>query len=281
MMKNHYNYLDENKKILLIDTSTVVTNKLKIKLNYLNFDIYIANDIKTVHKYLEEDCITFFGIVCEIDMPKIDNQIEFLKYILSKCATVIVLSSNDDDSIIYEVLTYNIVDYILKSKDEDLDYAAEMMSRIFRYKNYKILLIDENKENQKKLKDFLETLMLTVLISTNKKQSLELIKKYKNICLVLINDNLSSISAKDLIVHIRKEYAKNDLNIVTVVKKNDHEESSQVLKYGANAYVYDDLSKEQVCLVVHNLLDVYENKIITNNTKEQIQRYKTKITKYN
>ncbi len=278
-MKNYYNLLEENKNILVIDTSLVVTNKLKNQLEKIGFSVFIANNIATVHKYLEEDYILFFGIICEIDMPKVENKLEFLKYLNCRCSSIIVLSSNNDESFIHDILSYDIIDYILKSKEEDLVYATQMMERIYRYKNYKILLLEENLINQNKIKKHLENLMLKVLICNNIQQSLTLIKKHKDICLVLVN-KLEQTNTNKIITKIRKEYTKDDLNIIAIVNKENNEESSSALKYGANAYIYDDLSKEQVCLVVNNLLDVYENKAFTNNIREQIESYTTKLSKY-
>ena len=45
-------------------------------------------------------------------------------------------------------IEHNALFYLATSTPSD----AEMMSRIFRYKKYKILLMDQNKENQEKLK---------------------------------------------------------------------------------------------------------------------------------
>ncbi len=280
MMNNYYNLLEENRNILIVDTSLVITNKLKQRLKEFNFNVFIANDIETVYKYLEEDYIPFFGIICEVDMPRIDDKIAFLKYLINKCAIIIVLSSSDNETFIHEVLNYDVVDYILKSKEEDLIYAAEMMSRIHRYKKYKILLIEHELENQEKIKKYLEALMLKVIISNCEQQTLDLLDRYDDICLVLINNNLEDITINELILQIRKKYSKDDLNIVAVVPKDNHEASSRVLKNGVNAYVSDDLTKESVCLVINNLLDVYENKLITNKTKDQIQEYTSKLSKY-
>ncbi len=278
-MKLNHNFLEKNRNILVIDTSLVVTTKIKLKLEEMNFNVYIANDLNTVHKYLEEECISFFGIICEIDIPNIDSKIDFLKYLLNKCSTIIVLCSNHDESFIHEVLTYNVVDYIIKSKEEDLIYASQMIERIYRYQKYKILLIDNNKNNQEKVKIYLESMMLKVLISNTTEQSLYLLNTYNDICLVIVN-NLEDSNTNKLITKIRSIHSKDDLNIIAIVEQDNHEQSSLVLKYGASAYIYNTLTKEQVCLVVNNLLDVYENRLITNRTKEQIEEYTTKLSKY-
>ena len=112
-------------------------------------------------------------------MPDVSNKIELVQYFLDKSYATIILSSNDDQKVHEEISNLNIVDYIVKKSENDLNYAAEMMQRIYTYQNHKVLIVDDSKIALAKAKKNLEILKLKALIAYDGIEALKVIEKHQ------------------------------------------------------------------------------------------------------
>jgi DNA-binding response OmpR family regulator len=177
---------DSMVKVLVIDESEVITTGLKIKLERAGFEVYVAHDVEMVYYYIDELFIDFFAVIMEVDMPNIKSHDKFVEYMTGKLITTILLSAISDNEFISKMLKHDVVDYIIKSREEDLIYAVDMVQRLNVYKEHTVLVIDDSKIAQRTTKKNLEILKFKVLLADDGKE-IELRPNSKKRHIVLSN----------------------------------------------------------------------------------------------
>lgn len=270
----------KRENILVVDSSQLITSALKAKLEKAGFNVYVAHNIQMVYFYIDEEFIDFFGAIVEVDMPNIKSKEKLIEYITSKRIATIVLSALWEKSFIESMLKLEIVDYIVKSREEDLNYAVDMMKRIAVYKDHKVLVIDDSVLAQKTAKKNLEVLKFKVLVAEDGIEGLEVFQKHPEIKLILTDYNMPRMNGFDLILNLRKKYTKEELIIIAVTAADDPKTTSMFLKYGANGYVSKKTTKEELNYTINNLMDVLQNKEEATRVKRQIEEYTTQLSKY-
>jgi len=266
--------------ILVIDNSLIISEGLKIKLKNIGFNPYIANTLEQAYEYIEEDFIDFFATIMEIDMPNIKSYDTFVKYITKKGVATLILSSIDDSAVMQTMLKEDIVDYIIKSREEDLNYVVDMVKRINIYKNHTVLVVDDSKIAQKTSKKNLEILRFKVLLADDGEHGLDVFKRHPEIKLILTDYNMPIMNGFDMILKLRKDYTKEELIIIAVTAADDAKTTSMFLKYGANGYVSKKTTKEELNYTLNNLMDVLQNKEEATQVKLKMQEYTNQLSKY-
>lgn len=266
--------------VLVIDSSKTITEALSVKLTRAGFKPYIALDIDMVHYYIEEKFIDFFAVIVEVDMPNVKEKERFIEYISAKSTSTIVLSAISDKVFIEKMLKCEIVDYIVKSREEDLNYAVDMVKRINVYKEHTALVIDDSVVAQKTAKKNLELLKFKVLLAEDGVKGLEVFKKHPEVKLILTDYNMPNMNGFDLVLNLRKTHSKEELIIIAVTAADDPKTTSMFLKYGANGYVSKKTTKEELNYTINNLMDVLQNKEAAAKVKMQIEMYTTQLSKY-
>ncbi len=268
------------KNILLIDYSDIVTTALKVKLTKFGFTVYCCSNISEAYTYDKESFIDFFGVIMEINMPDVSNKIELVQYFLDKSYATIILSSNDDQKVHEEISNLNIVDYIVKKSENDLNYAAEMMQRIYTYQNHKVLIVDDSKIALAKAKKNLEILKLKALIAYDGIEALKVIEKHQDISLVLTDYNMPNMNGFELTLALRKNYSKDELIIIAITAADSPKIATMFLKYGANGYISKKCSKNELNYTINNVMDVLENKQKAVKVRQQLEHDTKKLSKY-
>ncbi|NQY94525.1 MAG: response regulator [Campylobacteraceae bacterium] len=268
------------KNILLIDYSDIVTTALEIKLKKFGFSVYCCSSIGEAYTYDKESFIDFFGVIMEIDMPYVSNKTELVQYFLDKNYATIILSSNDDKKELEEISTLNIVDYIVKKSENDLNYAAEMMQRIYSYQDHKVLIVDDSKIAIAKAKKNLEILKLKTLIAYDGLEALKVIEKHQDISLVLTDYNMPNMNGFELTLALRKKYSKDELIIIAITAADSPKVSTMFLKYGANGYISKKCTKNELNYTINNLMDVLENKQKAIKSRQQLEHTTQQLSKY-
>jgi len=266
--------------ILVVDSSDIVTTGLNIKLERVGFKVYIAKNETEARAFIDEKFIPFFGVISDVDFEDCNDEQEYIKYLTHKRIATIVLSSVETNEIYKSISKLNIIDYITKTKEEDLNYAVDMMSRIRSYRSQKVLIVNKSDEFLQTAKQNLEALMFNVLIANDGDSANAMISEHKDVKLLLIHKDVDGINGFELTLLLRKYYTKEDLIILAVTPSSDPKTTSMFLKYGANGYVPENVTRDELNYSINNLMDVLNNKEEALRVKQQIQDYTMQLSKY-
>lgn len=275
------NYMEKNmNNILIVDNGLSISRALEIKLQRSGFEPFVAHSKQDAYHLITEKFITFFGVIMEVDLDDTEDKLELVRFMTDRRIATIVLSSISNDTIIASMQTLNIIDFIQKEKEEDLNYAVDMMSRIKKYKDQKVLIVHESKDFLHYVKQNLEALMFNVLIAVNAEDANRVMSEHDDIRLALISSDLQGINGFELTLSFRKRFSKEDLIIVAIARVDDPASTSMFLKYGANGYVSNRCTRDELNYTISNLMDVLHNKEEAIKAKKQIEEYTTQLSKY-
>ena len=266
--------------VLIVEDSQMIVSALKQKLLRAGFNTYEACDIKQARIYIEEEFVDFFAVLLEIDLRSSESKESFVEYMISKRIATIILSSYCDSAFMEKMLKRDIVDYIAKTREEDLNYAVDMVKRISIYKDHKVLVVDDSKIAQKSARKNLEILKFKVLVAEDGLKALEIFGKHPEIKLIITDYNMPNMNGFDLVLSLRKYYTKEELIIIAVTAADDSKTVSMFLKYGANGCIAKKTTKEELNYTISNLMDVLKNKEDASTTKRQIEEYTNQLSKY-
>jgi class 3 adenylate cyclase len=266
--------------ILVVDNSEIVTTGLKIKLERAGFKPYIADSKEEAIAAIAEQFIHFFGVIMEPDLDDVDDQLEFIEFMTERRIATVVLSSSTNEQMIDQILDMNIIEFVYKEKEEDLNYAVDMMSRIRNYKEQKVLIVHKDFEFLQQVKKNMEALMFNVLIAKDSNGAKEMFENHEDIKLALISHDLEPRNGFELTLSLRKRYSKEDLIIVAITPLDEPSTTSMFLKYGANGYVSSKCTRDELNYTISNLMDVLHNKEEAIRVKQQIEQYTTQLSKY-
>lgn len=253
-------------RILIVEDNKSLAQLISLKLSEeLDFEIDIAYKLSEAKLFLHR--YQYFTTILDINLPDAPNG-EIVDYVLSKNQSAIVLSGKVDKEFRKTILNKKIIDYVFKSGVNDIDYIVQMIKRLQKNKQHKVLVVDDSRVFRKQMSDFLENLFYKVISVAHGEEALGMLKAHSDISLVITDYNMPVMDGLELLQEIRKEYTKNELCVLALSANNDEEVSAMFLKYGANDFIKKPFSKEEFACRVNNSIEALENiQIITNQAQ--------------
>ncbi len=152
------------------------------------------------------------------------------------------------------ILKKGAIDYIPKQNVHSIEYAVEMVHRIYKNHHTHVLVVDDSLTSRALLKHILERLQFNVITASNGDDALSIIAERSDIQLVLVDYEMPGMNGFELIHKIRKHVSKEKLAIIGISATDEGEISAQFLKSGANDFVRKPFSYEEiVCRIAQNL----------------------------
>ncbi len=251
-------------RILIIEGNKTLAKLIAKKItSELHFDVdvaYSASEAKLfLHKY------KYFIILSDFNLSDSPDG-EIIDYLIEKKNHVIVLSANIDRACRERMLKKQIIDYVNKIGVDDINYIVNVLQRLHKNKEHKILVVDDSMVFRKQVQGMLENLFFEVLSVAHGEEALAILKTHPEISLVLTDYTMPVMDGLELTREIRKIYNKNDLCIIALSSNTEEQEIALFLKYGANDYITKPFSKEGFSCRINNAIEALENiYIITNH----------------
>jgi len=132
-------------KILIVEDGIIIGRALTKKVESSGFVYEWAKSKKEVAQILEKEN-DIFAAILDLSLPDAP-QGEIVDFVLEKGIPSVVFTSTFDDDIIDTMNAKNIIDYIIKSGDENINYAVWLLDRLRKNKNIKVLVFFIKKFN--------------------------------------------------------------------------------------------------------------------------------------
>lgn len=120
-------------------------------------------------------------------------------------------------------------------------------------KNKTLLILEDNFAMGQFLQNYFKTHFNTVWKQTVS-DSIEWIKKTKNVNIIISDINLANVSGHDFIEYIRSTEFHHDIPIIVLSSNDTSGDKIKALQIGANDYVIKPFSPEELLLRIENLL---------------------------
>lgn len=251
-------------RILVVEDNKTLAKLIAKKIGCeLNFEVDVAYSMLEAKLFLKR--YKYFLALVDLNLPDAPKG-EIVDYALEHKNHVIVLSANIDKDFRNMMLKKNIIDYVNKSGINDVNYIIQMIARLHKNQNHKILVVDDSIVFRKQMQAMLENMFFKVTTVAHGEEALGILSTAPDISLVLTDYHMPVINGLELTKEIRKIYNKNDLSVIVISGDDDDETTAQFLKNGANDYIKKPFSKEEFSCRINNSIEALENiHTITNH----------------
>jgi len=194
-------------------------------------------------------------IIIDIYLP--DSSGNFVGALIRKKNKIIIITGSEDERERENLVSLPIVDYLCKTDEKTIiDYLIQSVKRLQENEQTVVAICDDSKLVRLKMIDILIQQNLAYVEFENGEQAYECIlgQKFK-VDLLITDVNMPKMSGDDLIRHIRHEYTKNELPILSFSSSEKKSTVSQMLKLGANDYINKPFLNEEFITRLNSQLD--------------------------
>ena len=242
------------KNLLIVDNSIVIINVLKDMFSEKNdFKIFIAKSLNDVKDLIENQ--KFFAAISNMVLPDALNG-ELLEVLENENIPTVVLTSNIDDEVINKMDNHNIVDYIPKDSIYGLQTTYKLINLLTYIKNMNILVVEDSITCSVKIKEFLNTLLLNVIIAKDGQEALEILKN-SNISLIISDYDMPKMNGMELLKTIRKDKNNSSLPLIMISATENTDLKIELYKNGVNDIISKPFLKDELKA---KILNIFSNK---------------------
>ncbi|MBP9889758.1 MAG: response regulator [Leptospiraceae bacterium] len=246
-------------KIFIIDDSRsfskLMSNSIK---NDLGMDSILAASFEEAKTVLEKERSSI--LLALVDLNIADTRgTEHIDYMIEQRVPVIVITGQLNDEIRNKILEKNIIDYIFKSRKEDMDYVIKLLKQIIRNSKTKVVVADDSPLFRKLTGDLLRLQMFKVLEAKNGLDCLNIVEENPDIKLVLTDYNMKEMDGFELTLRLREKYSKESLIIISISGNDTKNISSKFIKIGVNDFITKPFTKEEFACRINMNMDALES----------------------
>nr|WP_321259624.1 diguanylate cyclase [uncultured Pseudodesulfovibrio sp.] len=246
-------------KVLLVEDSkffaSIVSRRIKNELGF---------QVDWMETYAEAtaaiDCCKDSYIVALLDLhlPDAPNG-EIIQYATKQGIPGIIFTAGIDSNFRSNLLTWSVVDYILKDSESCVDNLIDVIRRIHKNSDIKVMVVDDSLPMRNAIIRLLETQRFQVLAAANGVEALEVLAENPDIKLMVTDYDMPEMDGFELIAKVRKKHSKNDLAIIGMSASGDPLLSAKLIKSGANDFVPKPFQVEEFHCRVGHSIEMLEN----------------------
>ncbi len=244
-------------KILIVEDNKALSKLIAKKIaQNIDFEVDIAHTLKEAQNLVGSGNEYFISLL-DLNLPDAPDG-EVVDYILLKKIPSIILTANVDKKTRDTILKKDVIDYVYKGNMDDVNYIFQLIERLSKNRNYKVMIVDDSIVMRNEIKRLLKLQMYKVFSAAHGEEALVYIKDNPDIKLVLTDYNMPVIDGFELTKTLREEYSKMQMSIIGITANSDEMVSSKFLKIGANDFINKPFTKEELVCRVNNAIESLE-----------------------
>ena len=215
--------------------------------------VLIAENLAQVRAIIAQNKYHFFVAVSDLNLPDAPHG-EVIDVLIAAKIQVIAMTGMYDEEMHERIMNCGVIDYVLKDSINSYEYIVELVGRLFRNRQIKVLVIDDSESLRTVLVSMLKTQGLQVLSACDGVEGLEVLSREPSISLVLVDHEMPRMDGFIFLSHLRRQFPRDRLAVIGMSGTGNTRMSAQFLKLGANDYICKPFSYEElVCRVNQNL----------------------------
>lgn len=242
-------------KILVVEDSDMVIKVLRHLVQTLLPDyqaIYAAN-MEQVKQVCDEHQDSFFAALVDLNLPDAPDG-EVVDYTLSKKIPTIVLTGSYDEKKREQLFSKGIVDYLTKEGRYAYSKAVEMILRLEKNQQIKVLVVDDSDMARKQVVNLFKRHLYQVLQAEDGVEAIKVMLENPDIKLLITDYNMPRMDGFELVKNLRYKYDKTDLIMIGVSGESSEALSAKFIKHGANDFLHKPFHPEEFyCRINHNI----------------------------
>ncbi len=239
-------------RVLVVEDSLNIARHLKSLIELeTHFSVDIAGTFAEARRAIEASGAKYFVATLDLILPDAPNG-EVVDFALANNIPSIVFTSTISDQIRSSLLSKNVIDYVYKNK-QGFSALAHLIKRLDRNRRTRVLVVDDSPVMRRQLRSLLKFYMFNVVLASRADTAMQLLKKYNDITLAIIDYSMPQMSGIELTALIRENYTKEQLAVVGISGIDSEKLSVNFIKNGANDFIKKPFEREEFyCRVVQN-----------------------------
>jgi diguanylate cyclase (GGDEF)-like protein len=239
-------------KVLIVEDSKVVGAVIKNKIeSELHFSVQWIQTFAEVKKLFNKNDHDFFISLVGLYLPDAPSG-EIVDYVISKNLPTIVFTGELSDEIREKIWSKNVIDYVFKESGYNLDYVINLINRIYKNRQIKVLVVDDSKVFCMRVANLLTVYQYQVYQAGDGIQALKILNENPDIKMVITDYNMPNMDGFQLIKEIRNKFSKEDISIIGM--SGDNLLAAKFIKLSANDFLSKNFFTEEFyCRVTQNI----------------------------
>ena len=240
--------------ILIVEDSRMFgTTVARLVERELQADVVLTRSLAEAQDALKSAEKPFDVALLDLNLPDAPNG-EIVGMVRSQEIPVVVFTANFSDDMREDIWSHQVVDYIIKEGTHSLDYLADLLKRLHRNQNIKVMVVDDSSFARQSITNLLAIQKFDMYSASNGNQALSILCKHPDIKLILTDYQMPDMNGFELTREIRRGHKKEDLAIIGVSGVGNKVLSAKFLKNGANDFIIKPfLTEELYCRVNQNI----------------------------
>jgi diguanylate cyclase (GGDEF)-like protein len=240
-------------RILLLENSRAYTSMLREAIEQrTQLPISVATTLAEARALLEGESDWFLALTGLVlaDGDR-DTVIDFF---VERRLPTIVVSGVYDDALRERALQQQIIDYVLKSTPDSIDYLAWLVQRLERNRRINALVVDDSLSARSYIASLLALQGYQVSHVADGQSALRMVEADPGIRLVIVDQEMPGMDGIELTRRLRHLRARDRMAVIGVSGSSDASLIPRFLKNGANDFLRKPFSREEFfCRVSQNV----------------------------
>ena len=253
--------MSESISILVVEDSPIVCKIIRhVIRDYPQVDATFAASLKEAKEAIEQSEAPFFAALVDLNLPDAPNG-EVVDLMLEKSIPSVVLTASFDDQRREALFAKGVVDYVTKEGKFSYQYAINLIVRLFKNRDLKILVVDDSETQRRFIAALLQQHCYQVVTAADGVEAIRAIVANQDIRLMIVDYNMPRMDGFELVQKIRHKYEKSDMIIIGLSAEGQSGLSAKFIKNGANDFLRKPFNHEEFyCRIMHNveILDMVE-----------------------
>lgn len=243
-----------NHRIIVAEDSNVFTSMISKRLKELfDIDVEICRNFEELELAYDKSPERITLAISNINLPGAEKG-EALNYLVDLSVPTIVFTGTFQQTTRDQLLSKEIVDYIIKDNVFAVDMLAESVCRFLTNHRHHVLIVDDSATARALLTSRLKRYNFRVSVAESGAAALALLKANPDIGLMITDYNMPDIDGFELTRRIRGTVGSHRLRIIGVSSSTDRLLSARFLKAGGNDFIMRPfIDEEFYCRVNQNL----------------------------
>ena len=248
----------EKNKILIVEDNKALAKLIAKKMeDKVEMDIDVAHTMAEAQVFLNNSKDYFIALL-DLNLPDAPNG-EIVDYVISKGLPSIVLTGSIDDATRESFIHKDIVDYVYKGNMDDINYIFQIINRLSKNRQYKVMVVEDSAPFRNSLKKILTSLQFHVFTAAHGEEAMSYFADNPDMKLVVCDYRMPVKDGLEVLKEIRAIGDKNQIGVLMMTSPSENVNGAIFLKNGANDFIAKPFVKEELICRVNNTIEAMEN----------------------
>ncbi len=240
-------------RILLVENSRAYTSMLREAIEQrVQVPISVASSLAEARELLDRESDWFLALTGLVLADGDRDQV--IDFFVERRLPTIVVSGVYDEELRQRALQQQIIDYVLKSTPDSIDYLVWLVQRLERNRRISALVVDDSLSARSYIASLLALQGYRVSHVADGQSALRMVEADPDIRLAIVDQEMPGMDGIELTRRLRQLRARDRMAVIGVSGSSDASLIPRFLKNGANDFLHKPFSREEFfCRVSQNI----------------------------